>query len=197
MDGHVFLLNFCERQSISNSFALIPKNELTAGMTCSKILIPHEQIMSGPCMPYFGKQLDVGETAMAHFSVAQKSDLATTTEDVLRVKMTASSSRQGRKSTGWQHNDQLSLTRTSSENSCEKLQEGFVTFPKDDAYCKETKGCKSKAAQAKTDRFSDWSKKEKSTTPSKAGENFFSHIWKENAIDEADKISNGYPQHEE
>ena len=120
---------------------------------------------------------------MPHFSFAQKSDLATTSEDIFRGNLIANSSRQGRMSTGSQHNDQLSSTRTSPEDSCAKLQEGFVTFSTDDAYCKETKGCKSKALQAKTDRFSEWSKEQKSTTPAKSGENFFSKIWKEKSVD--------------
>ena len=36
MDDDVFLLNFCERQNNSNTFASIPKNELTVGKTSSK-----------------------------------------------------------------------------------------------------------------------------------------------------------------
>ena len=95
-------------------------------------------------MPYFGKWIDAGETAMPHFSVAQKSDLATTSEYNFRGHLIANSSRQSRMSTGSQHNDQLSLTRTSSNDSCEKVQEGFVTFPTDDAFCMETKGCKAR-----------------------------------------------------
>ena len=79
MDDDVFLLNSCGQQSKSKSFASTPKSELTVGKACSKSYsIPHEQIISGPCMPYFGKWIDVRETAMPHFSVARKGDLAAT-----------------------------------------------------------------------------------------------------------------------
>ena len=125
MDDDVFLLKFWERQSNSNSFASIPNNELRVGKTCSKSLIPHEQIMSGPCMLYFGKWIDAGETAMPHFNFAHRDDLATAEENIFCGNFIANSSRQGIVSTGSQHNDHLSLTRISSEENCEKLQKSF------------------------------------------------------------------------
>ena len=82
------------------------------------------------------------------------------------------------------------MTQTSSEDNCENLHEKFVTFQTDDAYCKETKGCKITAAQAKTDEFQERNKEEKSTTPAKSGENFFSKNGKENAVDEINKKEN-------
>ena len=65
MDDDVFLLDFCERKSKFNCFALTPKNDLTVEKKCSKTLIPHEQIISGPCMPYFGKWINVGNSYAA------------------------------------------------------------------------------------------------------------------------------------
>ena len=186
-DDDVFLLKFWERQYNSKSFASTPKNELRAGKTCSKSSIPHEKIMSGPCMPYFGKWIDTGETAMPHFDFAHKDDLATATENIFTGNLIANSSRQGIVSTGSQHTDQLSLTRISSEDICEKLQKSFVTFRTDDANHKATKICKNTAVKACADEFSEGSKEEKSTTAAKSGENFFTDIWKENAVDETDK----------
>ena len=48
----------------------------------SKGLIKSEYITTGPCMPYFGKWIDVGETALPHLSVAQKGALAIAAEDI-------------------------------------------------------------------------------------------------------------------
>ena len=187
MDNEVILLNFCERQSNYNSFASIPKNELRVGKTCSKSFIPHEQIISGPCIPYFGKWIDAGETAMPHFNFAHRDDLATAAENIFSGNLIADSSRQGIVSTGSQHTDQLSLTRISSEDNCEKFQKSFVTFPTDDANHEATKICQSKAVKACADEFSEGSKEGKLTTAAKSGENFFTDIWKENAVDETDK----------
>ena len=124
---------------------------------------------------------------MPHFSVAQKSDLATTSEDIFRGKLIANGSCQVRMSSGSQHRDQLSLTRISSDDNCEKLQKSFVTFPTDDANHEATKICESAAVKANADEFSEGSKEEKSTTAAKYGENFFTDIWKENAVDETNK----------
>ena len=188
MDNDVFLLSFCERQS--NSFASTPKNELRVGKKCSKSLIPHDQIISGLCMPwYFGKWIDAGETAMPHFNFANRDDLATAAENIFGGILIANNSRHGIVSTGCQHTDQLSLTRTSEDN-CEKLQGSFVLFPTDGADSEATKNCGSKAAKANTDGFLEESKEEKSTTPAKSGENYFSKIWKENEVDEKGKFEN-------
>ena len=122
MDDDVFLPNIRGRHSSSDFFVSTPGNELRVGKTCSKCLIRHEQITSGPCMPYFGKWIHVGETAMPHFSVAQKTDLATAAENIFSGNLITNSSRRGIVSTESQHTDQLSLTRISSEDNCEKLQ---------------------------------------------------------------------------
>ena len=100
------------------------------------------------------------------------------------------SSRQGKASIGSQHTEHLSLTRTSSEDKCEKLHANFVTFPTDDAYCEAIKSCEITVAKACADGFPELSKEEKLTTPAKFGENFFTRIWEECAMVETDKKQN-------
>ena len=70
---------------------------------------------------------------------------------------------------GSQHTDQLSLTRTSSEDYCEKLKANTETFPADNAYSKANKSCENNAAKAIADGFPELSKDEKSTIPLKLG----------------------------
>ena len=187
MDDDVAFQNICERHMNSESFQLTTKNGLTVGKQCSKGLIASEYITSGRCMPYFGKWIDVGETAMSLFSFAQNGSPDTATEVIFHENLIDKSSRQGKASIGSQHTEHLSLTRTSSGDKCEKLQANFVTFPTDDAHRKATKICKSTAAKESADEFSEGSKEEKSTTAAKSGGNFFSENWKENAVDETDK----------
>ena len=190
MDDDVFLPNIRGQHSSSGSLASTPGNELTVGKRCSKSLITLEEISSGPGVPWhFGKWIDVGETAMPHFSVAQKGELATAAENIFSGILIANSSRQGIVSTGSHHFDHISVTRTSEDNS-EKLQGSFVSFPTDGADCEATKSCGSKAAKANTDGFLEEGKEEKSTTPAKSGENYFSKIWKENEVDEKVKFEN-------
>ena len=190
MDDDVFLPNIRGRHSSSDSLVSTPGNELTVGKKCSKSLITLEEISSGPGVPWhFGKWIDVGETAMPHFSVAQKGELATAADNIFSGILIANSSRQGIVSTGSQHFDHISVTRTSEDN-CEKLQGSFVSFPTDGADYEATKNCGSKAAKANTDGFLEEGKEEKSTTPAKSGENYFSKIWKENEVDEKDKFEN-------
>ena len=187
MDNDVFLPNIRGRHSSSDSFVSTPGNELTVGKRCSSRLITLEEITSGPGVPWhFGKWIDVGETAMPHFSVAQKGELAIAAENIVSGILIANNLRQGIVSTGSQDTDQLSLTRTSEDN-CEKLQGSFVSFPTDVADSEATKSCGSKAAKANTDGFLEESKEKKSTTPAKSGGNFFSENWKVNAVDETDK----------
>ena len=164
--------------------------DLTVEKPCSTGLVTCECVTTGPCMPYLGKWIDVGETAMSHFSVAQNSDLATATENIFSKNLIAISSHHGILRTGSQHTDQFGLTRTSSEDNCEKLQESFVTFPTENAYRELAKFCESKAARANADRFSEESTEEKLTTPAEIGGNFVTKIWKENAINETDKQEN-------
>ena len=123
---------------------------------------------------------------MPHINFANRDDLATAAENIFCGNLIANSSRQGIVSIESEHTDHPSLTRISSKDNCEKLQESFVTFPTDDKHREAIKISASKAAQAKTDRLSEWSKEEKLTTPAKSGENFFSKFWKENAVDETD-----------
>ena len=190
MDDDVFLPNIRGRHSSSDSFVPTPGNELTVGMRCSRSLITLEEITSGPGVPWhFGKWIDVGETVMPHFNFAQKNNLTTTAENIFSGILIANNSRQGIVSTGSQHFDHISLTRTSEDN-CEKLQGSFVSFPTDGADREATKSCGSKAAKANTDGFLEESKEENSTTPAKSGENYFSKIWKENEVDEKDKFEN-------
>ena len=186
MDDDVVFQNIFERHINSKSLELTTKNGLKVGKQCSKGLIASEYVTSGPCMPYFGKWIDVGETAMPRFSVAQKSELAIAAENIVSGILIANNSRQGIVSTGSQDSDQLSLTRTSEDN-CEKLQGSFVSFPTDVADSEATKSCGSKAAKANTDGFLEESKEKKSTTAAKSGGNFFSENWKVNAVDETDK----------
>ena len=187
MHDDVFLPNIRGRHCSSDSFVSTPGNELTVGKRCSKSLITLEEITSGPGVPWhFGKWIDVGEKAMPHFNFAQKNNLTTTAENIISGILIANNSRQGIVSTGCQHTDQLSLTRTSEDN-CEKLQGSFVSYPTDGADSKATKSCGSMAAKANTDGFLEESKEEKSTTPAQSGGNFFSENWKENAVDETDK----------
>ena len=189
MDDDVVFQNICERHINSKSLELTTKNGLTVGKQCSKGLIASEYITSGPCMPYFGKWIDVGETAMPHFSVAQKGELATVAENIFSGNLIANSSRQGIVSTGSQHFDHISVTRTSEDNS-EKLQGSFVPFPTDGADRKATQSCGSKAAKANSDGFLEESKEEKSATAAKSGGNFFSENCRENEVDERDKFEN-------
>ena len=191
MDDDVFLPNIRGRHSSSHSLASTPGNELTVVKKCSKSLTTLE-ITSGPGVPWhFGKWIDVGETAMPHFSVAQKGELATAAENIFSENLIDKSSRQGKASIGSQHTKHLSLTRTSSEDKCEKLHANFVTFPTDDAYCDATKSCEITVAKACADGFPELSKVEKLTTPAKFGENFFTRIWEECATVETDKKENG------
>ena len=191
MDDDVFLPNIRGRHSSSHSLASTPGNELTVGKRCSKSLITLEEISSGPGVPWhFGKWIDVGETAMPHFSVAQKGELATAAENIFSGILIANSSRQGIVSTGSHHFDHISVTRTSEDNS-EKLQGSFASFPTDGADCEATKSCGSKAAKANSDGFPELSKVEKLTTPAKFGESFFTRIWEECAMVETDKKENG------
>ena len=115
MDDHVFLPNICERHFNSELFELTARNGIRVGKPCSNGLITCEYFTSGPCMPHFGKLIDVGETAMPKFSVAQKGDLNTAAEDIFSGNLIANRLRLGMVSTGSQHTDQLSLTRTSSK----------------------------------------------------------------------------------
>ena len=190
MDDDVFLQNICERHDSSESFELTTKNGLTVGKQCSKGLLASEYITSGPCMPYFGKWIDVGETAMPHFNFAQKGSPDTATEVIFRENLIDKSSRQGITSIGSQHTEQLILTLASSENKCEKLHANFVTFTTDDAYCEATEICESTVAMASADGFPLLSKEEELTTPAKFGENFFTRIWEECAIVETDENEN-------
>ena len=190
MDDDVFLPNIRGRHSISDSFVSIPGNELTVGKRCSKSWVTLEEITSDPGVPWhFGKWIDVGETAMPHFNFAQKNNLTTTAENIFSGILIVNNSRQGIVSTGSQHFDHISLTRTSEDN-CEKLQGSFVSFPTDGADREATKICGSKAAKAYMDEFLEESKEEKSATPAKSGENYFSKVWKENEVDEKDKFEN-------
>ena len=189
MDDDVVFQNICERHINSISLELTTKNGLTVGKQCSKGLIASEYITSGPCMPYFGKWIDVGETAMPHFSVAQKGELATAAENIFSGILIANISRQGIVSTGSQHFDHISLTRTSEDNF-EKLHGSFVSFPTDGADREATKSCGSKAAKANSDGFLEESKEEKSITAAKSGGNFFSENCRENEVDEKDKFEN-------
>ena len=189
MDDDVVFENIFERHINSKSLELTTKNGLKVGKQCSKGLIASEYVTSGPCMPYFGKWIDVGETAMPHFSVAQKGELATAAENIFSGNLIANSSRQGIVSTGSQHFDHISVTRTSEDNS-EKLQGSFVSFPTDGADRKATQSCGSKAAKANSDGFLEESKEEKSATAAKSGGNFFSENCRENEVDEKDKFEN-------
>ena len=187
MDDDVFLPNIRGRHSSSDSLASTPGNELTVVKRCSKSLTTLEEITFGPGVPWhFGKWIDVGEAAMPHFSVAHRDDLATAAENISSGNLIANSSRQGIVSTGSQHFDHISVTRTSEDNY-EKLQGSFVSFPTDGADSNATQSCGSKAAKGNTDGFLEESKEEKSTTAAKSGGNFFSENWKENAVDETDK----------
>ena len=190
MDDDVVFQNICERHINSKSLELTTKNGLTVGKQCSKGLIASEYITSGPCMPYFDKWIDVGETAMPHFNFAQKGSPDTATEVIFRENLVDKSSRQGKASIGSQHTKHLSLTRTSSEDKCEKFHANFVTCPTDDAYCEATKSCEITVAKACADGFPELSKVEKLTTPAKFGENFFTRIWDECAMVETDKKEN-------
>ena len=173
MDNDVFLPNIRGRHSSSDSFVSTPGNELTVGKRCSSSLITLEEITSGPGVPWhFGKWIDVGETAMPHFSVAQKGELATAAENIVSGILIANNLRQGIVSTGSQHTDQLSLTRTSEDN-CEKLQGSFVSFPTDVADSEATKSCGSKAAKANTDGFLEESKEKKIDCTSEIRRKFF------------------------
>ena len=89
-----------------------------------------------------------------------------------------------------QHNEQISLTRTSSDDNCEKLHANFVTFTTDDAYCKAAESFESPVAKTNAEGFSELSKEEKLNAPAKFGESFFNSIWKECATDETDKKEN-------
>ena len=70
--------------------------------------------------------MDVWETPMLLFNFAQKFDLATAAEKIFNWILIAKSSRQGIISIESQHTDQFSLTRTSSEESCEKINCNFL-----------------------------------------------------------------------
>ena len=105
MNDDVFLPNIPEWHSNSDSFAPTTKNDQTVEIPCSKWLIACEYITSGACMSYFGKWIDVGETALPHFNFAGKSELATAAENSM-----ANSSSQGIISTGLQNIGQLSMT---------------------------------------------------------------------------------------
>ena len=72
MDDDVAFENICERHINSESFELTTKNGLRVGKQCPKGLIASEYITSGPFIPYFGKWIDVGETAMPHFNFVKK-----------------------------------------------------------------------------------------------------------------------------
>ena len=115
MDDHVFLPNICERHVNSELFELTAKNGIRVGKPCSNGLITCEYFTSGRCMPHFGKFIDFWETAMPKFIVAQKGNLSTAAEDIFRGNLIANILRHGMVSTGSQHTDQLSLTRTSSK----------------------------------------------------------------------------------
>ena len=113
--------------------------------------------------------------------------MATAEEDIFSVH-----------STGLQNFDHISLTRTSEDN-CEKLQESFVTFARDDAHREATKNCKSTAAKVNKDALvylcgegSGEIRERRRTTnySSKFRQNFFPKLWKENAVDEKDKFEN-------
>ena len=123
-------------------------------------------------MPYFGKLIDVGETAMPHFNFAQKGYPAPATEDICCEKLIDNSSRQGITSIGSQNSDQLSLTRTSSKDNCEKIQANFVTLPADNDYSKAKKGCENTVAKENADGFLEFINEEKLTTPVPLGEIF-------------------------
>ena len=75
---------------------------------------------------------------MPHFNFAQKGSPDTATEVIFRENLIVKSLQQGKASIGSQHTEHLSLTRTSSEDKCEKLHANFVTFPTDDAFCEST-----------------------------------------------------------
>ena len=176
MDNDVFLPNIRGRHSSSDSFVSTPGNELTVGKRCSSSLITLEEITSGPGVPWhFGKWIDVGETAMPRFSVAQKGELAIAAENIVSGILIANNSRQGIVSTGSQDSDQLSLTRTSEDN-CEKLQGSFVSFPTDVADSEATKSCGSKAAKANTDGFLEESKEKNRLQPRNQAEIFSPRI---------------------
>ena len=186
----MFIQNICERNINSESFESTTKNGLTNGKQCSKGLIASEYITSRPCMPYFGKWIDVGETAMPHFNFAHEANPATATEEIFCENLIDKSSRQCMNSIVLQHNEQSSLTRTSSDDNCEKLHANFVTFTTDDAYCKAAESFESPVAKTNAEGFSELSKEEKLTAPAKFGENFLNSIWKECATDETDKKEN-------
>ena len=82
MDNDVFLQNICKRHIKFEPFKSTTKNGLTGGKQCSEGLIFSEFIMCGPCLPYFEKLIDDGETAMPHFNFDQKDNPATATEDI-------------------------------------------------------------------------------------------------------------------
>ena len=127
---------------------------------------------------------------MLHFNFSQKVYPAIATENIICGNLIDKSSRQGITSIGSQHNEQLSLTRTSTEDNCEKLQAKFVISPTDDAYCEATENCEKTVAKANAEGLPELSKEEKLTAPAKFGENVFTRIWEECAIDEADKKEN-------
>ena len=118
-------------------------------------------------MPIFRKWVDVGETGKPLSNFAQKSDLATATEDVFSENSIANNSSQGIISSVSQNTDQLCLTRTSFEDSCASLQISFANFSTDDAYCKTSKNFESKAAKANAVGFPEEGEGEKLTTEAK------------------------------
>ena len=120
MDGDVFLPNIREPHSHSTFCEPTPKNEMTVRKLCFNWLTTCEDITSSPCMPYFGKWIDVEERAMLRISFSQKGDLVKATEDIFSGDLIANSSLQEIFSTGSQKTNQLSVTRTSSEDNCEK-----------------------------------------------------------------------------
>ena len=193
MDDNVFLPNIHEWHTNFDSFETYIKIEFTVEKPCSEGLIVCEYIKASPCMPYFGKWIDVGETAIPHFNVARKGYLAREAEDIFSTYLIANSSRQGRVGTGSQHADKINMTRTSSDDNCESSQKRFVLFSTDNNCQETTKCCESTAAKANADGFPEGGKEESSTTQAKLGEIFSSKIWNENAVDETDKNENKDP----
>ena len=71
IDDDVSLPNVPERYSNSEPVKPTTKNELTIRKACCKGLIACQYITSGPCVPYFGKLIDVGETCRQSWTSAK------------------------------------------------------------------------------------------------------------------------------
>ena len=153
-------------------------------------MIACQCITSGPCVPYFGKLIDVGETCRPHLTSAKDFFPVSAEGGTLSGNSVNTELHQETSITQSRKMDRIDVSLKSLGGKCENLKESFLTFQADDAHRQATKSCENTAEKANADGTPEGSNEEKSATQAKLGKIFFAKIWKERVVAKTDNRQN-------